>query len=165
MKYLEFIFLVFGTTFFFTSCTQPPDYAPEPQIQFLGFNKSIIHQGIIGNPIDTLNISFSFEDGDGNLGSQETVDVYLTDSRSNFQERFLLPIFENDASEQGISGTITLKLPNNIYLCCTFPNTTDACFRNPTYPRDSFFYNIQIQDRAGNLSNIIKTDILTLICD
>lgn len=149
----------------FWGCSKPPEYAPEPSISFLGFNKNLIHQGIVGNPLDTLEILFSFEDGDGDLGSQDAVDVFLTDSRSNFQERFLLPIFENDASEQGISGTVKLKLPNHIYLCCTFPNTTDACFRNPEYPRDSLFYHIQIQDRAGNLSNIIKTDVLTLICD
>lgn len=147
------------------ACSKPPEYAPEPRIEFLGFNKELIHQGIQGNPLDTLAISFSFEDGDGDIGSEDAVDVFLTDSRTGFQERFLLPIFEDDAAEVGISGTITLKLPNNIYLCCIYPNTTDACFRNPEYPRDSFSYRIQIMDRAGNVSNTITTDRLTLICD
>lgn len=146
-------------------CAEPPEYAIEPKIAFLGFNQTEIHQGIVGNPIDTLEISFSFEDGDGDIGSQETVDVYLTDSRTAFQEQFLLPVFENDVSEQGISGTITLKLPNNIYLCCIYPDLQSSCIRNAELPRDSYFYTIQIKDRAGNWSNTVETDLITLICD
>lgn len=165
MEVLKYSTLFSLSLLLFITCTNPPDYPIEPVIEYIGLNKNTIHQGIAGNPLDTVNVTFSFTDGDGDLGSQDSINIFLTDSRSDFDEFFKIPLIPNQGTGNGITGELTVRLPNQIYFCCTFPNTTNACFRNSEFPTDTVSYTIQIRDRAGNYSNKIQTEVITLICD
>lgn len=163
---LYFGFLLLGGLFF-TTCTQPPDYPKEPFINFIGFSQSVISQGTPNAPLDTLAVNFSFTDGDGDLGSEnDSLDVFLTDSRDGFVTNFKLPFIPEQGGGSGISGDITVKIINKPFnLCCANLATGEACKPNVPGPTDTLSYFIQIRDRSGNFSNKTRTGTLTLLCN
>lgn len=150
------------------ACVQPPDYPDEPVIHYIGVNKNLIPQGSVGATMDTLSLTFGFTDGDADLGNEEEVNIFLYDSRIESLEP--TPIKINPIPDQGtgngISGEITIKIANNISggICCIFPDGR-VCQVDPEFPVDSFFYYIEIMDRAGHVSNRIRTETITILCD
>ncbi|HMO38326.1 MAG TPA: hypothetical protein PKC76_03420 [Saprospiraceae bacterium] len=164
MKYLPYsLFVVLFAAF--TACTEPPNYPDEPYIEFVGMNKNAIAQGSASSPRDTLAITFFFTDGNGDIGS-DTTNFFLRDSRDNsLIPNRLFPIPEQ-GSGNGVSGEITIRIPNKVAgpnICCIFPDRR-VCQTDPRFPQDTFSYSIQIKDRAGNLSNIIRTPPITILC-
>lgn len=150
-----------------SACVQPPDYSNIPEIEFIRFNQDSIKQGNSLNAPDTLEIIFSFTDGDGDLGSDDdSIDVFFTDSRDEFETPFKLPVIPNIGTENGISGEITVRVPNQPFnICCTYPDNSPPCVPNPQFEVDTFSYNIFLRDRAGNMSNRIQTSPVTIICN
>lgn len=153
------------------SCVQPPDYPIEPKISVPETgritNKDIITQGNVAAVADTLAITFAFTDGDGDLGEDgDSLDVFLTDSREGFVNRYKLPVIPDQGTGNGISGEITIKIPNKPFnICCTYPDNSQPCIPNPNYPTDSYHYTIQIKDRAGHYSNTLETEEITILCN
>ncbi len=138
-------------------CVEAPIYPVEPVIEFVKINRTqVIAQTIPEDPnraLDTVYITFSFTDGDGDLGGGSVNNVFLIDSRlGNSGESFYIDAIPQGGASNGISGEITIMIPE---IFC-FPNSE---------PRDELVYSIQIVDKAGNLSNIIETPAIELICD
>ncbi len=155
-------------------CTEPPDYPDEPAIKFERLNKTTISQS--GIDVDTLYVTFSFTDGDGNLGFSATDsirDVFFTDSRSLDQTNplttFRIPDIADQGVGNGISGEITIALINTFEICCFPTNYPLATSCNPfTFPQnstDTMSYSIQIMDRDSNFSNVIQTEQLIIQCN
>ena len=149
------------------SCVNAPDYPTEPVIEYLAANKTTIAQGNAGARPDTLLIRFSFTDGDGDIGFEsDSLDVFLTDSRDGFVELKKLPVIPREGAGNGISGNISLRIPNTPFrICCTFPNGATACQPNEQFLTDTFSYAIQIRDRSNNFSNKIRTETFTILCN
>jgi hypothetical protein len=146
------------------ACVNPPDYPDTPVIEYLGTNKAQVRQGIASLPNDTLSIVFSFTDGDGDLSIEDSTDVFLYDSRfPSIATQYKLPAIPEDGTGNGIRGEITINIQSaNTGICCIengFP-----CPNNPQNAIDTFSYEIQIRDRAGNLSNKIRTETIDIIC-
>ncbi len=167
MKALKYVFCTTLLALSIGACIQPPDYADEPVLNFISVNKTEIAQGNGNSPADTLAVVFGFTDGDGDLGSPgDSVDVYLKDSRDGFVNTYKLPVIPEEGVGNGISGEITIKIPNVPFnICCTYPDNSDACLPNPNFPTDTFSYSINIRDRAGRLSNTIQTSTVTILCN
>ncbi len=150
-----------------SSCINPPDYPNEPVIEYLRVNKRTIAQGNTNAAPDTLAIIFGFTDGDGDIGFEnDSIDVFMTDSRDGFQQLFKLPFIPEQGIGNGISGEITIRIPNRPFqICCTYPDGSTACQPNSRFPTDTFSFSIQIRDRANNFSNIIETEPITILCN
>lgn len=145
-------------------CTEPPNYPTEPRIEYIGVSKKTIVQGSRNAVPDTLFIRFSFTDGDGDLGDRDSINIFLTDSRDGFRTTKKINPIPEQGSGNGVSGEITLRLVNAVGdICCIFPDRR-VCQVDPRYPQDTFSYSIQMRDRAGNLSNIIQTEPITILC-
>lgn len=159
------VFLFF--VFFIAACVQPPDYPDTPVIFYKSLNKNVIAQGNSNNVADTLAVSFEFEDGDGDIGSDgDSLDVFLTDSRDGFVNKFKLPVIPDQGTGNGISGEVTLFVPNQPFnICCTYPDGAQACLPNANFPTDTFSFTIQMRDRDGRLSNKIQTETITILCN
>ena len=158
IKILLFSTLVVG----FAACISPPDYPIQPEIKFLGLSKNVMRQGLLGIE-DSLFLSFSFTDGDGDLGSlgqgKDSVNIFLTDKRTNQpSERFRIPYVPEQGAGNGISGDIRLLL---FTTCC---NVLPPCEASTTKPIDTLIYEISIKDRAGHESNKILTAPIYLQC-
>ncbi len=151
-----------------SSCISPPDYPDEPVIEYIRLNKTTVVQG---NAVeDTLEVFFSFTDGDGDLsfprGTLDSSDIFFRDSRNDFVYAQTLPEIPQENVANGISGEISVKVPNQFsIICCIPPNGAPPCTANDLFPTDTFFYYITIRDRAGNYSNEIQTDSIVVLCN
>jgi hypothetical protein len=150
--------------FLHPSCVQPPNYPIEPVIEFLSLSKDTIWQTRFGP--DSVVITFSFTDGDGDLGfSDSTAGIFIVDGRDTFEKpSYRIPYIEQQGAGNGISGEISIVLPTT---CCIYPpNTRPPCDTTANAPQlfDTVFYLISIKDRAGRLSNEIATAPIFLRC-
>ncbi len=146
----------------FAACINPPDYPIQPEIKFLGLSKNTMRQGELGIE-DFLYLSFSYTDGDGDLGGlgpgKDSINIFLTDKRTNqLSERFQIPYVPEQGAGNGISGDIRLLL---LTTCC---NVLPHCKPSTTKPIDTLIYEIYIKDRAGHESNKILTAPIYLQC-
>ena len=146
-------------------CVKPPNYPVEPVITYEGVDNPQIFQGSSTAPNDTLSIHFSFTDGDGDLSfPADSIDIYLTDSRvPQFPVTYRLPSITGEGAANGIQGDIWVNIPNKPFNICCYLNG-QSCSRSTTVPIDTFSFAIQIRDRAGNFSNIIRTETLSVLC-
>lgn len=147
------------------SCVKPPQFPVEPKITYVGVDNPQVFQGSATAPNDTLSIQFSFTDGDGDLSfADDSVDIFLVDSRvPQFPITYRIPSINPEGATNGIEGNIWVNIPNKpLNICCYVDG--QACAVSQTQAIDTLTYSIQIRDRAGNYSNIIKTELLTVIC-
>jgi len=148
----------------FQFCVKPPDYPKEPVIEFLNLSKNIMRQTHLG--ADTILATISFTDGDGDLGFEEASEsILIVDGRDNVSRPSLsIPYIEQQGAGNGISGEITFQLTST---CCIYVDPQNgikrACETVPVNT-DSVFYKISIKDRAGHISNEIRTPWIGLIC-
>lgn len=145
-----------------TSCTSPPDYPDEPVIAYQSASRLFMNQGY--GQEDSITLTLSFTDGDGDIGFQQTeqaVNVFVRDLRDDYERLYRLPFVPQRGITNGISGTIDLKL----YQTCCYVEQYIPC--SPSLPEgttDEVRYEIYIVDRAGNESNRVQTEAITLFC-
>ena len=170
MKKTVFVALLFGSVAvagLLQYCVKPPNYPDEPVIEFMGLSKNVMRQTPLG--ADTVLVMFNFTDGNGDLGSQNNEpNIFIEDGRDSFpKDPYAIPYIEPQGAGNGISGMITIALPTT---CCIYPDVNGIKFppcdttKNAPQSLDTVFYRIYIKDRAGNISNKITTDPITLIC-
>ena len=164
----KYIFWSLLVSLILVSCSQAPEYPLEPIISYEGLSRIDIPQssGSVSQ-LDTMVIRIGFTDGDGDLGDQDSINIFLTDSRDGFQHIFKINEIPELGSSAGISGEIAIKLtnsPSTKYFCCTFPNTRVTCIPSTEFPFDTMSYSIRIRDRAGNFSNQIRTETFRVLC-
>lgn len=147
------------------SCTNAPDFTDAPVIEFVSFSESTVPQ-TSGNqfPIDVI---FRFEDGDGDLGvhpDSNKTDIIFIDNRTGQIEPFRSPFIPESGVNNGIQGEIKITVFST---CCIFPPETQIppCSAPELYPTNDLSFDISITDRAGNVSNVITTPNITLLCN
>ncbi len=149
-------------------CVKPPDYPIEPVIEFKGLSKNTLRQtNLIPNSPDSITVTFSYTDGDGDLGYPDddpTTSVIFKDERDQFASERKLPYVDPQGAGNGISGEISVVLPTT---CCiqTIPDQglKLACL-DVQINTDTLIYLISIRDRAGHMSNEIRTSPIVLRC-
>jgi len=142
------------------SCKKESSLPDVPQIEFKNLDK----YASSFSGIDSLVLTFSFEDGDGDIGtpSSDTItrDIYVTLFEK--QNGVFTPIVFPDPS------IMTYRLP---YLRPTGNNTSlkgDVVISYLGYligiPNDTVRYDVYIKDRAGHISNTISSsEIVTTV--
>ena len=157
MKILLYPFLIVA----FATCIRPPDYPVEPQIELAGMTKTTMRQGF--GTEDSVYITLSFTDGDGDLGGisgKDSLNVFITDKRNNkpVEQTYRIPFVPEAGAKNGISGEIRFLMYTT---CCL---SLEPCIATPVRPTDTLIYDIYIKDRAGHASNVIKTNPIILQC-
>lgn len=157
--------ITLGLILTFQACVNPPDFPDAPEIEFLSISPPAYFQKIAGNPVDTIEIKFSFTDGDGDIGFEDNVDpdIFIYDNRDTFRRQFSFPVIPDEGSGNGIRGEATILIVDQV--CCIYPDGFRPCERYDRFPTDTISFSIEVKDRAGNLSNRIVTDPITLICN
>ncbi len=146
-------------------CVQPPDYPDEPVIEFMSLSKTTLKQASLG--ADSVVVTFSYTDGDGDLGFTDTsASIFIVDGRDAFQKpSYRIPSVGTQGAGNGISGEISIIVPNT---CCIYPSSSGVppCDTSSFAPQafDTVFYIISIRDRSGHLSNAIQTSPIRLQC-
>lgn len=146
-------------------CVQPPDYPDEPVIEFQSLSKTTLIQSSLG--VDSVVVTFSYTDGDGDLGFTDTsASIFIVDGRDTFQKpSYRIPSVGTQGAGNGISGEISIVVPNT---CCIYPRSSGIppCDTSSFAPQkfDTVFYILNIRDRSGHLSNTIQTAPIRLVC-
>lgn len=163
LRYYLFLFSVLSIA----ACTNAPDFPLEPQIEFVGMSKSSMVQNSLNT--DSIFISISFTDGDGDLGGVSPMsfnqNLFVIDNRTGENyDQFRIPEIPPEGATNGISGEIILRL---FTTCCLFPEEALAqpCDAPLDFPTNELTLDIYIMDRAGNRSNTVTTDPIVLLCD
>ncbi len=113
---------------------------------------------------DSIFVSFSFEDGDGDLGDMDGSNIFFIDLREEdefISHRFRIPELPNGQNDRAVQGEITVKL---LTTCCK-NDLLDPCEPSEEKPYDMVQYDIYIQDLAGNQSNRTRTSPIILRCN
>jgi hypothetical protein len=147
--------------FLWQACTKAPDFPVVPVISNLRTNKDVLLQGFSNQ--DTLWFFFDFTDGDGDLGSEDSLNIFVIDDRdNNVFESYRIPFLPIEGAKNGIEGSIRARANTT---CCIFPDNTPPCTPSLVYPRDTVLYSLYIVDRAGNKSNILTTNPISILCE
>ncbi len=158
-----FYYIFFALLVAFQSCITPPDFSVVPEIEFISLSKDSLQQGTGLN--DELNVQFSFKDGDGDIGS-DSITLFITDLRdgSMFQSK-QIPFLPSENAANGVEGTISFKLNTT---CCIGEGSINCCQLgacDALLKEQNLIYEIYIEDRAKNKSNVIQTTPIILICN
>ena len=160
---VQFLFLVLITALV-SACTNSPDFPIEPKIEFVGASKASMIQNSLNT--DSIFITISFTDGDGDIGGVTELNrqnLFITDNRTGESyDRFRIPEIPEQGATNGISGEITIRL---FTTCCLFPDNIPPCEAPIAYPTNELTLDIEMIDRAGNRSNTITTAPIVLLCD
>jgi hypothetical protein len=133
-----------------------------PSLQYMGINKDTMVQGFGGiNSGDSIVVFLNFQDIDGDIvGGQSSMNISIVDNRDGFVDPVSFPVLPK--LKDGQKGELKLSIFNT---CCQFPEGLGAgCIVVPGIPSNRFTYDIFIEDGAGNISNRITTDSITLLC-
>lgn len=149
------------------SCYKEPEFDAVPEISFQSIRREIRVDQFTGANKDSVIISLGFRDGDGDLGLNES-EKALAEARLNYN--YVVRVFRR---RNGQFTEFTPFLPYSGY----FPRLRNdnrigpiegvldysIDFPHPFTPRnDSLKFEIQIQDRTGNFSNIVETEVVIL---
>jgi hypothetical protein len=154
-------------TFLTLGCVKSKEYSDVPYLEFRGFSKLTMDQRKI-LPTDSVLMTLFFTDGDGDFGSLsmgQDANIFLIDLRTNeIMQQYVAPLVPEEGIANGISGTIKIFVYNT---CCYYPPSSgiSACDSSPSYPTNDLPIEIYIMDRAGNKSNTVKADLITLNCN
>lgn len=97
-----------------------------------------------------VKVVFSYEDFQGDLGTQDPdeMTLFVKDARLDQADQYHVPPMTPEMQELHIKGDYEVTLSNLFLLGNGASETTT--------------FSIQIRDRAGNLSNTIQTDVVTI---
>lgn len=141
----------------FSGCEKEESYSVIPEIKYIDFTASHTGSDLGTNTIG--NLSFSFIDGDGNIGFYENTnstpespkinDVFIIEyvkENGTFKLKdtinYLLPYYEKGVYRKFLKGKIDIKLTRT------------------KLSEDTARYEFYIQDRAYNISNTDTTPII-----
>lgn len=136
---------------FIASCDDTPVFPIEPRIEFVSITPEVGTQ----LTADEIVLTFSYQDGDGDLGYEgdATNNLFVEDMRAAFAGipgRISSYSFESltpDTRKPSIQGNITITMLTPLYESSEEPAV----------------FEVYIVDRAGHKSNVIQTDPITIL--
>lgn len=143
-----------------TSCIDEPEFSDEPSISFVSYSKDSLDQGpLVG---DSVFVRFDFEDGDGDLGSEDESSIFFIDTRQDFIfSSFRMPVLPEPGNDRAVQGSVTVKL---LTTCCIDDQGNTCPTDDPSLTED-VIYEVYLIDRAGNESDRITLPPLTIRCN
>lgn len=132
------------------SCKKKEEEEPTPQpnlsIEFLSISPSTIKEYS-----DSITITFSYDDLDGDLGENNPniTNLFLTDSRNSVEYQYRISQLAPDGAAIHINGKLNVVIKNTAI--------TDGSVSQ------SVTYSLYVKDRAGNMSNTVTSSAVTVV--
>jgi len=154
------IFIGFFFLVLIQACIKPDEFPPEPQITGVSISTNSIK-----NFSEPLTVFIGFEDGDGDLGSSDEDSLFnlsITDTRTGFVSQFTIDNIPPQGSVDDISGEVQVAYAST----CCIQEAIAYCTPDSSLPNyDTLYLEIQIRDRANNLSNTVTTEAIQIRCN
>jgi hypothetical protein len=150
-----------------SSCFKEPEFALSPVISYEKYTSDILLDPFLGATKDSVVVTIHFRDGDGDLG----LDVEgMSRARETDDYNFIVKsfrkrggVFSEYIPADPPSGFFPqLKLDEKPGPIEGFLSYTMDFIHAFTPKRDTVKFEIQIKDRAGNLSNVTETEEIIL---
>ncbi|MEM0996926.1 MAG: hypothetical protein AAGN35_07600 [Bacteroidota bacterium] len=133
------------------SCNDEPVFSIVPEITFV----SITPEQATQFTPDEVQLTLSYQDGDGDLGyeGEATPNLFVEDTRAAFAgnpgriSSYSVESLTPSTRKPSIQGNITITMPTPIYESSEEP----------------LVFRVYIVDRAGNSSNVIETTPITIL--
>ena len=135
----------------FAACDDSPVFPETPAIEFISITPDEVPQ----LTTDGLTLKFRYQDGDGDLGYEGTdgpANLFVTDLRAQFinnpgrTSAYSIPSLTPDTRKPSIQGEIEIQIFSPLY--------------EPS--EEPLIFEVYMVDRAGNVSNVIQTDPVTI---
>ena len=103
------------------------------------------------NQFESVTFSIFYRDGDGDIGfdSADSISLWITDERFPLTQGFHIPPLSPVDTAISIQGTFKVDL-NNVIL------------KNPDASDETVQFTVELKDRAGNSSNIVRSEAITV---
>lgn len=100
---------------------------------------------------DSIVFLVHYIDGDGDLGFNEpdSMSLFITDNRIPLTEEFFVPWLAPEGSDITIEGDLEVQLHNTI-------------LTDPDADSETVTFTLWMRDRAGNVSNSVTTQPITV---
>ena len=131
----------------FLSCKKnSDDISTTPSITIQSLTPATIKQFS-----DTLTMIIAYEDGDGDLGENNSTakNLFVTDKRINITTAYRISELAPQGAAINIKGTLKLYLTNIPVLNGNIS--------------ESLNYEVYVKDRAGNTSNVVTSSSVTVV--
>lgn len=140
------ILMVLVLSMVFFSCKKEEEKPQSPTLVY----KSISNTEVFSFE-NNLKVVFSYEDFQGDLGTTDPdeLTLFVKDARLSTPDMYHIPPMTPELQELHIKGNYEVELSTLFLLGNGASETTK--------------FSIQLRDRAGNLSNTIETDIVTIL--
>ena len=147
IRQIKNIFAIILVFFFISSCKKKKknESTITPQITFVSISPSSAKEYA-----NSITIAFSYDDLDGDLGENDpnVSNLFITDSRNSVMYNYRISQLSPDGSGIHIKGNL-----NAIIKSTAITDNSSS---------QSVTYSLYIKDRAGNASNTITTDAITV---
>ena len=147
IKFLFVCCLLFAVYCFVSSCKKKDksESTITPQITFVSISPSSAVEYV-----NSITIAFSYDDLDGDLGQNDpnVTNLFITDSRNSVTYNYRISQLAPDGASIHIKGNL-----NAVIKSTAITDNSSS---------QSVSYSIYIKDRAGNTSNTITTDAITV---
>ena len=129
-----------------TTVSDEPLFDTTPVIEIISISNDTIVEFQ-----ESLHIIISYEDGDGDLGSPDPDEntLFVKDNRLKKEDEYFVYPLAPYGESISITGTLSIALNNTFIL------------GNGTTEQTNF--TIYMIDRAGNKSNVVKTETITIV--
>lgn len=138
---------LFITAAILVSCKKDDETETDsPVIEFVSITPATVKQYS-----DSMVISIQYSDRNGDLGENETEvpNAFVTDNRTGLVYEFRIRQLAPSDVSIAIKGVLEIVVPQ-------------VALSSPSSSSESATFNVQIQDRAGNKSNIVTTTAVTV---
>ncbi len=129
----------------FSSCKKKDEPTTTPVIEFISISPSSAVEYV-----NSITISFSYDDLDGDLGQNDpnVSNLFITDSRNGVTYNYRISELAPSGSSIHIRGTLNAVIKNTAI-------TDNSASQQVTY-------SLYVTDRAGNQSNSVTTSAITI---
>jgi hypothetical protein len=170
-SFFLFVMVILGVIASLSGCYKEPIFDVTPNISFKEVRKEIVISQFNGTKTDSLIISIGFQDGDGDLGYNNTEKQKAVVDVNNPNFNYVVKVFEQR------KGKFTEKIFDYVPTSGFFDRlktgdkaspiegTLDYSISFPqsfTPRKDTLKFQIYLKDRAGHSSNTIETTPIVL---
>jgi uncharacterized lipoprotein YajG len=145
---MRFFLFLLGSLMCLSSCKKDAEtMSVVPEISFVSIGPSAVFQNK-----DSVIIRISYRDGDGDLGenNSDVKNAEITNFRNNLTYNFRIRQLAPSNANVAIQGELEFIVPG-------------VAMENTLLSSESTSFSIKITDRAGNASNVITSNSITVL--
>jgi hypothetical protein len=135
-----------ASAIFMSSCKEEYPFGASPEIAMIKYGPDTVRQFV-----DSIYFSISYNDGDGDLGENDTDadNLIVTDTRIGVKHTFRIKQLVPGGAQVPIKGTLNFSIPNT--------------FLTGSSNQEELSYSIYVKDRAGHQSNVLTAGPIVVL--